>query len=276
MSKKNSPSSFLRVAAVQMNSNNNKDHNKNQLIEQINQLNSSVELLVLPEVFNFRSSAGFDESAAESLSGETISFLKQCSQNKNVYIIAGSITEKTITGKVYNTTVVINPNGDIIGTYRKIHLFDVDLKSGSIKESHHFQSGAHPVMVTINGWRIGLSICYDLRFPELYRHYFLSDADMVVVPSSFTYETGQKHWHTLCRARAIENQCYLIAPNQCGVGAMNVKTYGHSLIIDPDGMILAEGNDSDSMVLEAKLLKQSIAERREAVPIKRHQKNHLL
>ena len=226
-------------------------------------------------MFNFRSNTKFKKESAETLTGETITWLKATAKKFQINIIAGSMTELTKKEKVYNTSVAINSAGELIGTYRKMHLFDVKLKNKSIKESNHFLSGNLPKVIDIKGWKIGLSICYDLRFPELYRHYFSLDTDIVVIPSSFTTETGKKHWKILCQARAIENQCYIIAPNQCGVGANNVPTYGHSMIIDPDGKVLEEANQTDITCLKSLLSKEVINLTRQNLPVKKHQKKNL-
>ena len=276
MVKKNSLSSKLSVMAIQMNSTENKEKNFDQVNQWLKKIKKNeVDLVVLPEVFNFRSSTKFKKESAETLTGETITWLKETAKKFQVNIIAGSFTEIGKNEKVYNTSVAVNSKGELMGTYRKIHLFDIKLKNKSIKESNHFLAGNLPKVIDVNGWKIGLSICYDLRFPELYRHYFSLGADIIVIPSSFTTETGQKHWKILCQARAIENQCYIIAPNQCGVGANDVPTYGHSMIIDPDGKILEEANQSDIISLKSSLSKEIVDQTRSKLPTKKHQKKSL-
>jgi predicted amidohydrolase len=142
---------------------------------------------------------------------------------------------------VKNRSLVINRGGVIQATYDKIHLFDVDLASGeSYRESALFEAGSMPVMTSIAGWTIGLSICFDLRFPALYRHYGLSGAHLIVVPAAFTKITGQAHWSTLLRARAIENGCFIAAAGQCGTTTEGRETYGYSVVFDPWGECLGE------------------------------------
>ena len=138
--------------------------------------------------------------------------------------------------------------GDIQNVYRKIHLFDATVGRVRMYESDYFLSGEKPEIAIVNGFKIGLSICYDLRFPELYRYYFDEKVDLLCIPSSFTYKTGKAHWETLCRARAIENQAYVLAPNQYGIGSGKVKTYGHSMIIDPWGGILADAKKAEESI----------------------------
>jgi predicted amidohydrolase len=142
---------------------------------------------------------------------------------------------------VKNRTLVIDRGGAIQSTYDKIHLFDVDLVSGeSYRESALFAAGSTPVITTIQGWTVGLSICFDLRFPALYRHYGLAGADLIVIPAAFTKTTGQAHWLTLLRARAIENGCFIAAAGQCGTTTDGRETFGHSVVYDPWGECLAE------------------------------------
>ena len=130
--------------------------------------------------------------------------------------------------------------GDIQATYRKVHLFNAIVGGVRLFESDYFISGTEPQISQIKNFKIGFSICYDLRFPEFYRYYFKNDVDILCIPSSFTSKTGKDHWNPLCKARAIENQSYVLAPNQYGLGSGRVKTYGHSLIINPWGKVIAE------------------------------------
>jgi nitrilase len=275
MDKKNRLKDKLMVSAIQMNSGDNFQDNIRQVKHLVDGLDRVPDILVLPEVFNYRSFGNHDDAYSESLNGPSVQFLKALAIEKKMHIIGGSITETTSEEKAYNTTVVIDHAGEIMGTYRKMHLFDVTLDNGQIMESNRFKAGSQPLIVSIYGWKIGFSICYDVRFPELFRYYFKESVDMVVVPSSFTDETGKKHWHILNQARAIENQCYIIAPNQCGVGANNTKTYGHSLIIGPSGQILAEADDASMMGITHECDKEKINQLRLSFPTKSHQRVEL-
>ena len=276
MDKKNRVKEKLTVAALQLNSGADVHHNLNQVQNLVGQMNKLPDILVLPEVFNFRSFGNHEAPYSESLNGPSIECLKALAIEKKMHIIGGSITETSTNQKAFNTTVVIDDHGQIIGIYRKMHLFDVTLTDKNICESNRFKAGNRPTIVSILGWKIGLSICYDLRFPELYRHYFRSCVDMVVIPSSFTYETGKQHWHILCQARAIENQCFVIAPNQCGIGANNTKTYGHSLIIHPNGTVLAESDDSAIEYITAELEKSDVSTLRHRFPTIKHQRSEII
>ena len=271
MSKKNSPESHLNVLALQLNSSENKSSNLNQIRQLLAKIQpEDVHLIVLPEVFNYRPNTYFDFKQAETVSDESIEFIKQLAINLKCYVIGGSFIEKSTDQKVYNTSIVINPSGNIANIYRKIHLFDVDFDTINIQESKNFLAGKMPQITTVFGWRIGLSICYDLRFPELYRYYFKHGVDIITIPASFTYTTGQKHWLPLCQARAIENQSFIIAPNQCGFGANNVKTYGNSVLLHPDGMTLEVANDSDVSIIKTTFVKDELNQLRTQMPVRKH------
>ena len=273
MTKNNTHKQDLIVGAVQCNSNEDVKNNLLAIKSLIDSVNIMPDVLVLPEMFNHRKSCSGAQHYSESLKGPTMVWLKELAQSKNIWIIAGSIAETSDqANKAYNTCVVLNPTGEIETTYQKIHLFDATLSDRQIFESNHFIAGQSPQTISINGWKFGLSICYDLRFPELYQHYAKQGVDAVVIPSSFTRQTGQLHWHVLCRARAIENQCYVIAPNQFGIGAGQKDTYGHSLICDPYGKIIAEADDASASIILATLDDQLITNFRSEMPISLHKK----
>ena len=170
-------------------------------------------------------------------------------KKKSVWILLGSIVIKDNKNKLYNRSYLINSKGNIQCKYDKIHMFDVKIsKKESYKESKIFKPGKK-VVVTNTPWgKIGLSICYDLRFPNLYRKLSKSGSLFISIPSAFTETTGKKHWHTLVKARAIENFCYILAPAQGGTHYNGRKTYGHSLIISPDGEILKELKKSEGVI----------------------------
>jgi predicted amidohydrolase len=167
--------------------------------------------------------------------------------------------------------VLFNRDGKIAGLYRKIHLFEALLNSKQkIAESDVFTRGSNPVTVNIEGWVAGLSICYDLRFPELYRQYSKAGAHILFVPSNFTQRTGKDHWEILVRARAIENQCFVIAPNQCGKNeATKIQSYGHSMIVGPWGEILAKASNHET-ILTVCLNKDDIENTRHRIPALKH------
>ena len=167
------------------------------------------------------------------------------------WVLGGSVIERA-GGRVYNTSVLMDRRGRLVARYRKIHLFEARLESGEmIREQAAYSPGARPVMARMEGWTCGLSICYDLRFPELFRSYALSGCIAAVVPSAFTFTTGKDHWKLLVRARAAENQIYILAANRCGSNAKKVKFFGHSMIVDPWGKVLAECMKDDDDVIMA-------------------------
>lgn len=180
----------------------------------------------------------------------------------------------TQTGKARNSTILFRPGTFPEMVYSKIHLFDVDVPGAPpVRESDHFESGGPPKLIEIGGWFFGLSICYDLRFPELYLKY-AQKADVILVPSAFLVPTGEAHWHTLLRARAIENQCYVAAPAQSGEhrsGNQARRTYGHSLVVDPWGRVLAELSSSPEVKLVT-LEKDVIAQVRRQIPMSDHRR----
>lgn len=158
-----------------------------------------------------------------------------------VHLLAGSVAER-VPGeeKLFNTSALIDPTGGIVATYRKIHMFDVEVGGVSYRESAHEQAGTEPVMTEIEGVGVGMTICYDLRFPELYRLLAVAGARLITVPSAFTAVTGRAHWEVLLRARAIENQAFLIAAGQVGGAPPSYESWGHSMIVDPWGEVIAE------------------------------------
>ena len=180
-------------------------------------------------------------AVAQTLEGEMVTAFQEMAKTSGCWVTLGSFPEVSKSpDHTYNTQVQISPEGEICAVYRKIHLFDVTLPSGGeLKESGSILPGEELVCTSLGPWQVGLSICYDLRFPELYRALVDKGAQVLTVPSAFTQETGQAHWHTLLRARAIENQCYVVAPNQWGEHLPGRVSYGQSVIIDPWGGRLA-------------------------------------
>ena len=208
-------------------------------------------LVVLPEVFSWRGGAAGDSSAAEPLDGPTIVHFATLARELGCTIVAGSILERPATpgGLPFNSSVVLGEDGRTLAVYRKMHLFDVALPGRvEVRESARRAPGAEPVAVTTEVARLGLSVCYDLRFPELYRELARRGAQVLCVPSAFTFPTGAAHWDVLLRARAIENQCYVLAPNQIGPTPQGHADYGHSSIVDPWGTVIARASDGEGVI----------------------------
>jgi predicted amidohydrolase len=208
-------------------------------------------LIVLPELFFWRGERGDERAVAEPIPGPTTERLAALAAELRVYLVGGSLLETAPeAAKVYNTSPVFDPDGALLATYRKVHLFDVDIAGHvSVRESDTRLAGAAPVVVSTALGRLGLSVCYDLRFPELYRKLSDAGAEIVCVPSAFTFPTGAHHWEILLRARAIENQVYVVAPNQIGRGTSGVANFGHSLIVDPWGTPIARASNQDAVVV---------------------------
>lgn len=238
------------AAAVQLHVNSDKRGNLARAETFIRAAASrGARLIALPELFFWGGPNDAELDAAEPIPGPTTSALSALARELRVFLVGGTILERVQgLSKVYNTCVAFDPDGAAIATYRKVHLFDVDLAERSIRESTHRAAGAEAVVATCDLTTIGLSICYDLRFPELYRRLVDARARVICMPSAFTFATGSAHWEPLLRARAIENQVYVIAPDQHGRGASGVLNYGHSMIVDPWGTILARAAEGDGVI----------------------------
>ena len=204
---------------------------------------TGADLVVLPERWNCVGSADDHRAAAEPLDGgESVQAMARWARTLGVSLVGGSITElRGGHAKVSNTSCVFDAEGALVAVYRKIHLFDVEVGGRVYRESDSDEPGTEPVVADAEGWRLGPTVCYDLRFPELYR---LLDAELLTVPANFTATTGRDHWHVLLRARAIENQAYVAAAAQIGKDA-----YGRSLIVDPWGTVLAQAPDEETVVV---------------------------
>lgn len=208
-------------------------------------------LAALPEVFNWRGRRTDEASAAEPLEGETTARMSALARELGIHLVAGSITELTEgQPRNFNTSILFGPDGSRLAIYRKIHLFDVDLPGRvTIRESDAKAPGAQVVCTPTAIGKIGLSVCYDIRFPELYRELVFAGAQIITLPSAFTFPTGEAHWESLIRARAIENQVYVIAPAQFGPNVHGFSDYGNSMIVDPWGRVLARAADQEGVVI---------------------------
>jgi nitrilase len=246
---------LVRVAAIQMNSGADVSLNLTVAAELLGDASrQGCRLAVLPENFALMPERGRDKAnhAEEPGVGPIQDFLATTASNLGLWIIAGSMPlVSPERERVYGGCLVIDDTGRTRAIYRKIHLFDVDLPEGeeSYRESHSMYPGDDPICVDTAVGRVGLTICYDLRFPELFRTLVDDGATVFTVPAAFTATTGKAHWHTLLRARAIENLSYVIAPGQWGRHPDNRETYGHSLIVDPWGQVLAERKSGNGAVV---------------------------
>lgn len=255
----------MKTAVIQLSAGCRKQENIANAVSLVERAaRQGAEFILLPEAFFFR---GQREkhlfSVVENIPGESTEPFMALAKKYKIFILAGSVYEKAKTGlKGYNSSALIDNQGRIAVVYRKIHLFDLDLPQRKIKESDYFLAGQKPVTALVQNFSVGLSICYDLRFPELYRGYGKQGVEILCVPSAFTYETGKAHWHVLLRARAIENLCYVLASNQFAGETEAVSCYGRSMIIDPWGKILAEASEDKEEIIFADLNKAVLLEKR--------------
>jgi len=243
--------STLRIAALQMRSRQDRDDNllrAQALLEEA--VGRGAQLLALPENFSFLDREGKKVDAVEDLEqGPAVQLLRRFARTHAVTVVGGSVPLRA-GNKVTNTCLVFGPSGNVLARYDKMHLFDIFLDADhSFEESRYIAPGTVPVTFEACNHTMGLSICYDLRFPELFRQLALRGAKVLFVPSAFTWRTGSYHWEALLRARAIENLCYVVAPAQQGRHNDQRESYGHTMIIDPWGQILAQAPDNPGVVV---------------------------
>ncbi|HSE81833.1 MAG TPA: carbon-nitrogen hydrolase family protein [Gaiellaceae bacterium] len=240
----------LRVACVQINSSPSKADNLERMESLVARAAATgADLVLLPEKWNGLGSHQILRDVAELLDGgETVEAMGTWSRTHGITLVGGSIAERRDGHeKLSNTCVVFDPEGEIAAVYRKIHMFDVEVGGVVYRESDSEEPGDRPVSCEVEGWRLGLTVCYDLRYPELYRILAVEGAELVTVPAAFTLHTGKDHWEILLRARAVENQCYVLAANQWGV-VEGKASFGRSSIVDPWGVVVAQAADEDGVI----------------------------
>jgi predicted amidohydrolase len=241
----------IRVACVQMTSGAEKAANLEKAERLVAQAAATgADLVVLPEKWNAIGHADVYRATAEPLEGgESVAAMSAWAQRLGITLVGGSIAERREgREKLSNTSLVFDSDGQIVAVYRKIHLFDVEVGGVVYHESEVEEPGEESVVAEVEDWMIGLSVCYDVRFPELYRILALEGAQLVTVPAHFTTPTGKDHWHVLMRARAIENQLYVAAAAQIGETLPGKPAYGRSLIVDPWGIVVAQAPDEETVI----------------------------
>jgi predicted amidohydrolase len=258
----------IRVACVQMTSRADKAANlatAERLVARA--AATGADVVVLPEKWNAIGDAATLHAAAEPLDGgESVAAMAEWARRHGIALVGGSITERREgREKLSNTSLVFDSDGAVVATYRKIHLFDVEVGGVTYRESEAEEPGDEAVVAQLEGWGIGLSVCYDVRFPELYRILALAGAELVTIPAHFTTPTGKDHWHVLLRARAIENQCYVVAAAQVGETLPGRPAYGRSLIADPWGLVVAQAPDEET-VIAAELDREHVRDIRAKLP----------
>jgi deaminated glutathione amidase len=240
----------MRAAAVQLNSTDDKERNLETAERLVRDAaRDGAELIALPEKWNLLGPGVALRAGAEDLDGPTLSAVRSWARELGVHVVAGSISERVAErDKLSNTSVLVGPDGEVAAAYRKIHMFDVDVGGVAYRESEHEEPGTEIVVSSAADVPVGLTVCYDLRFPELYRILAVRGARVITVPAAFTLHTGKDHWEPLLRARAIENQAFVLGPNQIGEAPPHYNSYGRSMIVDPWGVPLATAPDEECFV----------------------------
>jgi len=260
----------MQLAAIQMHCSDTYEDNIARATALVaDAASQGAEFVVLPELFAALHRRSVMKDRAESIAGPTMQWALDLARTAGVHLIPGSFVE--LEGNhLYNTSCLISNKGALVATYRKIHLFDVDLEGATSRESDTFTAGSSTSVGKIDDATIGLTICYDLRFPELFRSETLQGATLIAVPSAFTATTGRDHWELLLRARAVENQIGIVAAAQCGVSPDGIERHGHALIIDAWGRVLADaGADGDNVII-ATIPQETIADIRRRLPSLTH------
>lgn len=268
----------LEVALIELTSIDSLKVNQEMILRELKRLEDKPPKFIgLPENAAYLRIAEGGELPGLKLSDSFFSPFVAWANRFGAYLHFGSVPLALASGKKINASVLISPNDAPREIYRKIHLFDVDVEGARpVRESEAFQAGDQDAIFFIDGWKFGSSICYDLRFAELYTRYALAEVDVILIPSAFLVPTGKAHWDVLTRARAIESQAYLLAAAQGGKhigengGAR--ETYGHSRVIDPWGAIIAERSDEGLRVIRASLEKARIEKVRQQIPMRTHRR----
>jgi predicted amidohydrolase len=241
----------VRAAAVQLNSTPDKGRNLETADRLVRRAAAEgAQLVVLPEKWPVLGTGSNLRDGAEPLDGPAVGWARGVARELGIDLVAGSVSER-VPGqeKLRNTSLHVGPDGEVRATYRKIHMFDVEVDGTVYRESDHEEPGDEPVLsATADGVELGLTVCYDLRFPELYRILAVRGARVITIPSAFTLATTRDHWEVLLRARAIENQAFVVAPNQIGEHAAGLRSGGRSMIVDPWGLVLALAPDEETVI----------------------------
>ena len=252
---------LTKIALVQLSSTENLGENYEQIENYLYEsVSSGARLVLTPEVSNFISNNEELRRRVLSVESEdpTLRLVKKVALENSVWILIGSLALKineTIRNLYINRSLLVGPNGKVVARYDKIHMFDISLNDKiRFEESKYFRPGNQAILVKTNFARLGMTICYDLRFPNIFNTLANAGAKLISVPSAFTVPTGKGHWEPLLRARAIENNVYILAPAQCGQNGKNRFTWGHSLVIDPDGRVVNDsGKEPGVAVVELKI-----------------------
>jgi deaminated glutathione amidase len=263
----------FKAAMIQMRSGLKPDANIDDAVRMIGEAKSAgAEYVLTPEMTNILAAKREQLFAAvvEEEADASLAAMRTIARKLGIYVHVGSLAIKLSHDRAANRSFLIDPKGDFVARYDKIHMFDVDLADGeSYRESRNYRPGELAVLTDLPWGRLGLTICYDLRFPALYRALAEAGATMLAIPSAFTKQTGEAHWHVLMRARAIENGCFVFAAAQAGKHENGRETFGHSLIVDPWGRIIAEGGTEPGVVM-AEIDPAQVTNARARIPSLQH------
>lgn len=262
----------MKIACIQMDSQESYESNLNEMKKWIDQVKGA-DYIFFPEVVDY---CGKDFKAhAQTIPGHFYTQVSAWAKEVQAYIYAGSITEKK-GDRTWNTSLLFNPKGKLIARYSKTHLFDIDLDEQSYRESSWVEAGSSYGIVTTKDTTFGMSICYDLRFPRMYQEMVQAGAKVLVIVANFTKTTGQAHWESLLRARAIENTSFVIAVNQCGSKeSLDMEAYGHTMVIDPWGQIIACAKGDDPQCVWAEIDLNQVEQVRQKIPCLKNEREHL-
>jgi len=263
----------MKTAVIQFNATANKEKNIQKALLFVKKAaEAKAEFILLPEVFIYRGKLNDNETksiVSETIPGDTTILFSDLAKKYSTNILMGSIYEKSKNSqKLYNTTILINNKGKIIAKYQKMNLFEAIIGKKRVNESEQFLRGKKLATAKVGKFKVGLSICFDLRFCALYKKYYERGVNVFCIPSAFTKATGKAHWETLLRARAIENLSYVLAPNQIGKDSRNIDYYGHSMIIDPWGQIISQAKAEKEEIIYATLDMKVINQKRKILSIR--------
>ncbi|RKD27542.1 Predicted amidohydrolase [Caminicella sporogenes DSM 14501] len=264
--------SKVKFAICQMQVINSKEANLKKAEDMIRKASyEGADIAVLPEMFNCPYDNNFFSDYAEEYLGKTTKLLSNLAKELEIYIVGGSIPERE-KSRIFNTSYIFNKNGELIGRHRKIHLFDVDVDGGiTFKESDTFSFGQDITVIETEFCKIGVAICYDMRFPELMRLMTLKGAKVIIVPAAFNMTTGPAHWHALAKIRAVDNQVYFIAASPSRNYNLSYIAYGHSLIVDPWGEVVAKADERETVIIKEVDLHR-VNKIREELPLLKHRR----
>lgn len=265
----------FKIATCQMNVVDNKDTNIEHAIQLIKKASSNgAKLITLPEMFNTPyDNSKFIEYCEEETTSKTLNSMQDLAREENIYLQSGSIPEKE-SNHLYNTAYLINPKGKIIGKHRKMHMFDIDTDNMKFTESDTLTPGDSVTTIKTPLANISIAICYDIRFPELWTLMNKNNSDIILLPGAFNKTTGPLHWETLIKARAIDNQCYVVATSPSQIENPYYVAWGHSMIVNPWGKIIAKAHENEE-ILYANITQSSLSSVRNQIPVLTNRRNDI-